>query len=319
MRAMDPQPKMAFVYPGQGAVPERPPGELFAGFPSVRELYDAVSVPGCPDFDGFHQGGALTDLRAQLGVYALSWALGEVLRQEGVEPRWVTGYSSGVYAALAAAGGCTPEGGAELVQEAYAAMTACPFPVPYAMVAVIGLDVPALRRLLHDVEPEGWVSLINNRRQVIVSIPQAAVRPFEAACSREGALKVVPLPFERPYHVPPLARAGEALAGFLDSYPLSSPSVSLLAGPDPGFPGDRAAIARAVSGQLSQPVDWPLTVRRLTAAGAGIFVCLDPTGALARMVRWITRKAAVVEVRDSGDIESVRSMIAARRGGPPCP
>lgn len=307
------QPKIAFLYPGQGAVPEQPPADRFAGHPRIAAIYNDLAVSPCPGYDHFYLGGDMSDLKAQLGVYGLSYALGQVLRRQGIEPDVVTGYSSGVYAALAAAGGFASDLGPGTIEHAFDSMLACRFAEPYAMVAVIGLDMATVDRLLRDTQPTGWLSLANNRSQLIVSIPAGAFEEFSTACHENGALKVVRLPFERPYHVPPLSPAADTLYDFLRRLPLLSPAIPMVAGSEPRvFQGSTKPLCRAVADQLWQPVNWHPTIEKLLGLDVDLLVCLDPTETLGRIVRWITRKVEVWSITNSRDIDALAAVVAQR-------
>ena len=61
-------PKIAFLYPGQGAVPEEPGGN-YDETPEIGALYDSLAIPRYRPFDNFHQKAEIDDLEAQLGVF----------------------------------------------------------------------------------------------------------------------------------------------------------------------------------------------------------------------------------------------------------
>lgn len=248
----------------------------------------------------------MDDLKAQLGVYGISYAMGQAVVETGLQPDCVAGYSSGLYAALAAAGGCPAERGPEIILQAYKLMAACKLEAAYSMVAAIGLDCDTIGGILAPMQPPGWISLINNRRQLIVSIPGQEIADFTSKCDEAGALRVVELPFERPCHIPPLQEAGAGLLASFAQNPLGQTEIPYLAGPEPRFMRGGSEVAGAIADQLWHQVNWQTTVKALVNSGVNVMVCLDPTGVLCRIVRWITREVKIISIQSSEDLAKLK-------------
>lgn len=299
-------PRTVFLYPGQGAVPETNPAELFAGHPEIAEDF-AELAPDLGHIADFHQTAPMEDYTAQRGVYALTYAMGRCLMRRGLKPDAVAGHSLGLYAAWAGSGGLAPQDGARIVRHAYDAIAACPMEAEYAVVAVIGLAREDIETLLHAMDPPGWVSVINNRRQFLASLPRPLVSRFMDDCTAAGALRTMRLPFERACHVPPHEDATASLRTMLDGLDLAPTRMPLYSSLHPEPLREPSDIANVVAWQLSKPLDWLDTVNRLVLAGAERFICLDPTLTLSRIVLWITRKVEVVGVTSSRDIEAISS------------
>lgn len=299
-----PAPRTVFLYPGQGAVPETNPAELFEGHPEIAEDFSAYA-PDLGDLADFHQAAPMDDYTAQRGVYALTLAMSNALMRRGLTPDAVGGHSLGLYAAWAGGGGLAPHDGARVVRHAYNAIAACPMEDEYAVLAVIGLSRDEIETLLGDMTPPAWVSVINNRRQLLVSLPRPHVSKFMDNCTAAGALRTMRLPFERACHVPPHEAATTSLRAMLDGLDIAPTRMPLYSSLHTEPLHEPADIADVVSWQLSRPLDWLGTVNRLILAGAERFVCLDPTMTLARIVLWISRKVEVVGVASSRDIETL--------------
>lgn len=295
---------VAFLFPGQGGVSAVSPGTLFERH-GVREAYEALADAAMPDFDACSQKTLRDDLDAQLGSYALSMALLTVLGRRGLSPDIVAGYSSGVYGGMVAAGMCSAAAGLAIVREAGACIEAAEPGGAYAMAAVIGLTEARMVGLLDALPGDAWISLVNNTTQILVGIEARDREAFLAACNRAGALKVIELPFSKPYHTPRLGEAARRLGVYLGRLDLGEPVLPMVLGPDPCLVGDAAGAVREVAEQLWCTVRWHAVVRRLLDAGVEAFVSLDPSRALGSMVRWITRQVPVYDCGDDRDLDTL--------------
>mgnify|MGYP005838718431 CR=1 FL=1 len=301
------QPKIAFLYPGQGAVPEKPLADLYGA--EVRFLYEELRPAGCPAYDDFHQAAITNDLAAQLGVFCLSHALAEVLKGDGITPTVVTGYSSGLYAAMAGCGCLTPLQGMAAIKHAYEVIARTNTPQSFLMVAVIGLPVDKVQQQLAAVTGPCWLSLVNNKSQTIVSLARNQFQGFSESCLEAGALRVMQLPFEYPYHGKALRQAGNSLLRFFESMPLAAPQTPIIAGSAPAYiNGSAQEVAIQVASQLWQTVHWHETIAELIRRDIDLFVVLDPTNALSRIIRWFNRS---IQTRGIGSTDDINRLAAS--------
>lgn len=301
------QPKIAFLYPGQGAVPEKPLADLFG--PEVRTIYNDLRSASCPSYDDFHQVAIHEDLAAQLGVFCLSHALAETLKNNGVSPSLITGYSSGLYASMAGSACLTPAQGMEAIIHAFNQISKTNAANKHVMVAVIGLPVDHVQEELAKLSEKGWLSLINNKSQTIVSIAKEDLGQFSTACIESGALRVIELPFQYPYHGEPLKEAGASLHKFFESLPLLAPTIPLIVGSNPIYINDSAKeVGCQVADQLWQTVHWHHTISEMVNYEVDIFVVLDPTSALTRIIRWLNRSITTVGITSLADIQKLAAL-----------
>ncbi|MEN8257188.1 MAG: acyltransferase domain-containing protein [Thermodesulfobacteriota bacterium] len=303
------QPKIAFLYPGQGAVPEKPLADLYGD--EVRLIYEDLRIQACPAYDDFHQTAVESDLAAQLGVFCLSHTLSETLKKQGVKPSLISGYSSGLYAAMAGCNCLSPSQGMEAISHAFDLISLTNTPHEFLMVAVIGLPVDHVQEELDRLPQQGWLSLVNNKSQTIASIAKGDFASFKASCLEAGALRVVELPFEYPYHGEPLQEAGAALYRFFEALPLSPPILPIIAGSHPVYINDSPKeIGHQVANQLWQTVHWHHTIAELVNRDIDLFVVLDPTSALTRIIRWLNRSITTVGITSLDDIKELTTSLS---------
>ncbi|MDA3971131.1 MAG: hypothetical protein PF442_07250 [Desulfobulbaceae bacterium] len=304
MRHSAARKKTVFLFPGQGAVPESPLVD-FVGT-SIEEQYNLLRGEASPPLSMFEQGNIDSDRSAQLGVFGLSLAMGREAMHH-CTPDMITGYSSGLYAAMAASGGLTPDQGNQAIELAYAGI--CQSDMNTVMVGIIGLKVERVATLLQEQQPQGALSLVNNKSQTIVSIAKERFSAFQRDCLGAGALKIIPLPFTYPYHVPALAKTSQNLMAYFDSLTMPPLEIPMVAGSSPEYVDiDSSRIGMLVASQLSQTVYWHDTIHALIGLGAETFVVFDPTGTLTRIIRWISRQITVIPIETPADIRCLRDL-----------
>ncbi|NTU60662.1 MAG: hypothetical protein HGA98_06350, partial [Deltaproteobacteria bacterium] len=119
-------PRVAFAFPGVGVTPcGSEPGFLAANRATVAPYLREGSAWAGVDLEEALEVEASAELapRAfQLLTYAFSCAAAAVYRGAGARPAWIAGYSSGIYAALWAAGCFSYADGLALVAKAYELM-----------------------------------------------------------------------------------------------------------------------------------------------------------------------------------------------------
>lgn len=293
---------IAFIFPGQGAVPETPLTNLLG--PGVETSYTIFTSPRTPPLQDFTQTTIQSDESAQLGVFHLTLAMA-IEALDYCQPNLITGYSSGLYAAMVASGCLTRAQGDKAIKLAYRGVQRSSR--DYVMVGVVGLHFDKVLGILHNLPTQGELSLVNNKSQVIVSIRQTDLELFQNRCLADEALKIVPLPFTYPYHVAALAETSAELNDYFQSQNLPPMLVPMVAGASPEYiPRDSSRTASLVAQQLHQTVWWYKTIQCLQESGAETMVVFDPTGTLTRIIRWISRQINIIGISTMDDFNQLR-------------
>ncbi len=150
-----PKTKIAFLFPGQGAVPEAPLIN-FLDTP-VASSYTTFSEPNTPQLADFCQSAIKSDEAAQLGVFSLTLAMAtEALTH--CQPDVVTGYSSGLYAAMVTSGCLSHSQGNHAIHLAYKGVQQAS--ENSMMVGVIGLRYSIVADILYKLANHGQLSLV---------------------------------------------------------------------------------------------------------------------------------------------------------------
>ena len=227
-----------------------------------------------------------------------------------ISPAFVAGHSVGEYAALAASGALSLADALRLVARRGELMADAR--VGGGMVAVIGLDRERVAAVVASLGVGDDLVIANDNApgQVVISgTPEAlalAAEPLRAA----GARRSIPLNVSGPFHSPHMAGLGEELTRALDEaewHDADPPIVSNVTG-EPVR--DASEIRNLLARQVSSPVEWVRSVRRMTEEGVDTFVECGPGNALTGMVRRMVPETRTLNVSDPASLASSADALA---------
>lgn len=300
--------RIAFLFPGQGAQSVGMGRELDAELPAARALFDrAADVLGfdlrkvC--FEGPAEALEATDV-SQPAIYVASLAALESLK--ATDPAVVdacagaAGLSLGEYTALVFAGALDFETGLRVVRTRGQAMQAAAVATPSGMASVLGLDEAAIDELCRRVAGAGrlWKANLLGPGNIVVSGEKSALAAVEAAATELGAGRVVPLAVAGAFHTPLMKPADERLAGALAAAEIRTPRIPVYSNVDARpHAGDPADVTRTLAAQVTQPVRWEESMRRMLADGFDTFYEIGPGRVLNGLLKRVDRKTPCTNVQ----------------------
>jgi [acyl-carrier-protein] S-malonyltransferase len=226
---------------------------------------------------------------------------------------YYAGHSLGEYNALAAAGWASFDDLLPVVVARGQAMGEAADRVDGSMAALLRMDTETAEDICQelrddpDVEGSVQVALYNSPSQIVLS---GAGEAFQNAMDRAddaGALKVVELDVSGPWHSTFMEPAEDPLQEALDDVQWSTgdPVVTNVS-------ADflESSPERGLLGQLTEPVRWIQSVRRLLDEGVRQFVEVGPGDALTGMIERITDDTEYdVDVFTTDTLEQTRTVI----------
>nr|WP_237418076.1 ACP S-malonyltransferase [Actinomadura rayongensis] len=287
-------PVKVYGFPGQGSQRRGMGDGLFERFPDETATADRVLGYSIAEL-------CLTDPQRRLGrteftqpaLYVVG-ALSFLARtaEDPVPADYLIGHSLGEYVALFAAGAFDFETGLRLVQRRGALMSAVE---GGGMAAVVGTDEATVVRVLAESGIDD-VDVANHNApdQFVLSGPADRIDAVRDAFEAAGA-RAVRLNVSAPFHSRHMAPVAEEFATFLNNFTFHPPTVPVLANTNaqPYGPND---VKTTLTHQITAPVRWTETVRRLMGQGDFEFVELGPGNVLTKLVSRIQSAATPLPV-----------------------
>jgi [acyl-carrier-protein] S-malonyltransferase len=299
-------PRIAFLFPGQGAQTVGMAGALCQARPAANALFrHAAEILGYDLLDLCVNGPAeklsATDV-SQPAIFVASHAALEQLKV--TEPDTLAGVvataglSLGEYTALAFAGALSFEDGVKLVQARGRAMQDAATATPSGMVSVLGMDVPDVEALVIEARGADVLEVANLLcpGNTVVSGASAALDRFEQLCVQKGGIRTVRLTVAGAFHTNLMKPADEKLAAALASVVFNAPTVPVWSNVDARPHSDPAQIRDLLVRQVLSPVRWEDTLRGLFAENVERFYEIGPGRVLAGLVKRVQRKADIRNV-----------------------
>jgi [acyl-carrier-protein] S-malonyltransferase len=242
---------------------------------------------------------------AQPALLFVGVALARLLARRGLRPSAVAGHSVGEYTALCVAGALTPCEAVKAVVERGRAMAEAAPPGTSSMSAVLGLKADAVETALIGV-PDVWPANYNTPTQTVIAGTMLGLERARERLKEAGARRVVALNVAAAFHTPLMEPAGAALRSTLDILEWRPPSVPVVANLTAVPYEDASAIPAALERQLSSPVRWADSVRRLSSSGCDTFWEVGPKRALTGMMKELAGDASSKAVATPGAVEQLQ-------------
>ena len=305
------EPKVAFLFPGQGAQSVGMAQELCAETPAAAELFARASAILGYDLLDVCTNGPAEKLNStavsQPAIYVASLAAVEKLRaQEGGQAvidacDVAAGLSLGEYTALAFAGAISFEDGLKVVQARGAAMQAASDAAPSGMASVIGLKSDQVAELCEAAsaaagKPVRIANYLCPGNYAVSGAMEAVDAVVEKAKPEFKARMVVKLAVAGAFHTDFMAPAVEALEAVLADTPVTKPRIPVVSNVDAAPHSDPATIKAILAQQVTNPVQWETTLQTLGEKGLEECYELGPGKVIAGIWKRIDKKMGVTNV-----------------------
>jgi len=294
--------------------------ELATAFPTARKIFEAADAAlgftlSKLCFEGPAEQLQLT-ANTQPAILTVSVAAAAVLQEKGVRPDFVAGHSLGEYSALVAAGSLSLFDAVRLVRKRGQYMQEAVPVGQGAMAAILGLDGSVLDQICREAAQGEVVSPanLNSPGQVVIAGSAPAVARAVDLAKGRGAKRAIMLNVSAPFHCALMKPAQDRLSVDLDAIQVDDPQVPLVNNVNAQAVRSASLVREGLKQQVTSPVRWDESIRRLRQEGVELFVEVGPGKVLSGLVRQIDRTAECLRVEDSATLNEVVARLATAGG-----
>jgi [acyl-carrier-protein] S-malonyltransferase len=251
---------------------------------------------------------------AQPAIYCVSVAALQSLQRAGVRPAFVAGHSLGELSALVAAGALSFEAGLTLVARRAEAMQRAADANPGSMTSVLGLSVEGVEMAMAAARGRDVLAIANDNApgNVVVSGAWPALERLPAAAKELGARRTLPLNVGGAFHSPLMEPAAQTFRSFLAAAPLRDPLIPMVSNATAEPTASAEELRELLARQLTGPVRWTESVRRMAELGVHTFIEVGPGTVLSGLIKRTVEGVRVLSVGDAKGVAAVTEALRER-------
>jgi [acyl-carrier-protein] S-malonyltransferase len=301
----------AFIFPGQGSQYVGMGKEFYDNFRVAKEVFeeadDALHFPiSSLCFQGPEEALKLTE-NTQPAVLTTSIAALRVLQSEkGMTPQVTAGHSLGEYSALVASGAFTFADAVQTVRLRGRFMQEAVPVGEGAMAAILGMEREQVEKLCEEVSAGEVLTPANFNcpGQIVIAGHSKAVERAIEKVKQDGK-KAVLLPVSAPFHSPLMKPAGERLEKALEGILVRDLKVPVVTNVEAETNTAKERVKRLLVAQVSSPVRWEESIRRMTEDGIDQVLEIGPGKVLSGLMKRINPN---VEIKNLEDLQTLKKI-----------
>ena len=282
----------AYIFPGQGSQFPGMGKNLFESSTLAKERFiQANEILGF-DITKTMFGDdseALKETRVtQPAIFLHSTILSEVMANR-FQPEMVSGHSLGEFSALVASGVLSFNDGLSLVKERAMAMQSACDQFPGTMAAILGLEDKVVESVCKDTTGVVIAANYNCPGQIVISGSRKAIDNACISLKEAGAKRALVLPVGGAFHSPLMKPAKERLASVIENTIFEQPKCAVYQNVCATGVIDANELKANLIAQLTAPVLWTQTIKKMISDGATHFTEVGPGRVLQGLIKKIDR------------------------------
>ena len=296
--------KIAFVFSGQGAQYTGMGKELYDCSPAAKAVFDMADFvregTSAQCFEGAQEVLNRT-VNTQPCVFAADLAAAAAVKEKGITPDYVAGFSLGEIAALGFSGILSYEEAFKLVCRRGELMDISAHEREGTMVAVLKLAPQKVEEIAAGFQDTYPVNYNSPAQTVVATSVENADKLADAVKEEKG--RAVKLAVSGAFHSPFMNSASIGLAEYLDGVTLGTPDMpvysNVTAQP---YSGDYKEL---ITKQVINPVQWQKTIENLVAEGVDTFIEVGVGKTLSGLIKKINSDVRVFNVENKETLEAL--------------
>ena len=282
----------AYIFPGQGSQFPGMGKNLFESSTLAKERFiQANEILG---FDitktmfGDDSEALTETCVTQPAIFLHSTILSEVMANR-FQPEMVSGHSLGEFSALVASGVLSFNDGLSLVKERAMAMQSACDQFPGTMAAILGLEDKVVESICKDTTGVVIAANYNCPGQIVISGSKKAIDNACISLKEAGAKRALVLPVGGAFHSPLMEPAKERLASVIENTIFAQPKCAVYQNVCATGVIDANELKANLIAQLTAPVLWTQTIKKMISDGATHFTEVGPGKVLQGLIKKIDR------------------------------
>ena len=226
------------------------------------------------------------------------------LKEAGIKPDVVAGFSLGEYSALCAADVFSFTEGVELVAKRGELMGVASG--DGKMAALLGLDVEKATALCSEASSKGVVELanLNCPGQIVIGGEAEAVNYACELAKGYGAKRALILPVSGPFHTSLLKETAQNFGQLLKMKNLNQPKLPIILNVLGDFYHHDLSLIDLMIKQMATSVKWEASIKKMIEDGVDTFIEIGPGKTLSGFVKKIDRSVKILNVEDVASLEA---------------
>ncbi|MFV0313590.1 MAG: ACP S-malonyltransferase [Anaerotignum sp.] len=297
--------KIAFVFSGQGAQKAGMGKSFYDGKDSIKEIFDGAEIirPNTLNQCFFGTDEELKNTEnTQPCLYLTDLAAALALKEEGIVPDGVAGFSLGEIPALAFAGAYQALDGFRLACFRGRVMAREAVKNPGSMVAVMKLENSQVEEICKKFEKVYPVNY-NGPGQLVVAGDEQEMVAFSQEV-REAGGRGLPVAVGGGFHSPFMKEAAKDFAEVLKEYQIQKPEIPVYSNfmAKPYEDDVRAWMAP----QIDHALRWQESIEKMAADGFDTFIEVGVGNTLKKLISRILPESKVYSVSSMEDIQKIK-------------
>lgn len=302
--------KTAFVFAGQGSQYIGMGKDFYENYPEVREIYKKASdITGYDLYDLCINGdiAKLSQTKyAQVAIFALSMAGFEILKNKGIKPDCVAGFSLGEISALCASGYYSLEDGFKLVNKRASSMQKAAEENGGAMYAVLNVSSEDIIKECEKVSGYAVAVNFNSPVQTVIAGDEEALSKVTEALIKYDKAKCIKLNVNSAFHSKFMLSAAENFYNEISD-------IEFKEGIIPVYSDITSDLLKTndlrsyLKEQIISPVKWVDIIRNMIADGVDTFIELGSGKTLCGLIKKTDRNVKCINVENMETLKNLES------------